>query len=759
MVPDHPHPPKRIRLAPWLGPVHFLLLLCTSALTLLLPLLYVAFLAGSAWWLGSYAFDWISDLALSARITVHDAGPFALIACGTITWLFMLRPLLPQKKSVSVALQVTPASQPGLFAVVDELCWHLHIPPPDEIWLDTSIGIRSCLRGGMAGIATGETVLHVGLPVVSVVGAREFAALLLRELAFSAGGIGATFTHVVRELNTWFYRALHERDPWELQLRQEPKEETRWRKFVRITAWLWMSVAKIPFALIVMLSRVICLAALIRLGLRADKCAMRLIGRPAWQQLCRKTAILDEAWQAARTEINRGITQHRLPENLALLLARHVARRARQDSTAPAPRQQDTTNAPPGAGVLPQVLADSPAASLMRGFVDLSRQVTYFYYQHELGITLHEHRMVAEEEVIHQNRREDESLVVIRRYFGGLAHPERAICGLGGTHAESPGRLQLQDEILRVREEMKEWGSRLKIALQEWNIAWQRRRDLEAAATLSMAGFTVSRIQFGTEDTSPAALRSEAARQRMVMEHLESTLQTYEARLESRFAGALGLLWWMEAEELDDRLRDLKRDLPAWVSLYEAMAGALPSFRELLTTFFAFQTLGARYASLDDTGSFFTALQSVVPKMTNLVRQILATMDGAIYPFAADRQPVSLNDHLLQGRLPEPISVSMNPGAALDMKVLSSKMAADASEVIAPFVDRFLALYHRAFAWLAGTAEQTEVHFLGALNLGTDIELLMPEEFARMRQTGLLPSQAPPPCPTSEASPTFNGAL
>jgi hypothetical protein len=38
----------------------------------------------------------------------------------------------------------------------------------------------------------------------------------------------------------------------------------------------------------------------------------------------------------------------------------------------------------------------------------------------------------------------------------------------------------------------------------------------------------------------------------------------------------------------------------------------------------------------------------------------------------------------------------MNPGAAVDMKALSAQMAAAASDVIAPFVDRFMQLYHKS---------------------------------------------------------------
>jgi len=369
---------------------------------------------------------------------------------------------------------------------------------------------------------------------------------------------------------------------------------------------------------------------------------------------------------------------------------------------------------------------------LLRGFVDLSRQLTSFYYQHDLGIQIHEHRLVAEEEVIHQNRREDESLVIIRRYFSGLAHPERAMCGHAPTHAFSPGRERLENEIRRVRQDIREWGSRLKPALQEWNLAWQRRRDLEAAAVLSLGGFNVSRIQFGTEDTSPQSLRQEAARQRMLMEHMETALTAFEAKMESRFAAALGLLWWSAPDELDARLIERRQDLPHWVGLYEAMAGALPSFRELLTTFFAFQTLGARFSSLDDAGPMFQALQSVVPKMINLTRQILSAMDGAQYAFTSNRRPMPLVAHLLPGRLPEPVGISMDPAAAADTKALSAKMAADASEVVAPFVDRFMQLWHKSYAWLAESAELTEMHFLGPMSLSAGTaELLTPEDMAR----------------------------
>ncbi|WP_395748145.1 M48 family metallopeptidase [Prosthecobacter sp.] len=736
------HPPpleKPVRIAPWRGPLHFGLLVISAMLSLALQFCYVALVGGLLLWMGWRVYLITGRMAhagIFQWVIILELVKFAFMG---VTWVFMLRPLLPRPKCPKVAVQVSAATQPQLFELIHMLCWHLRAQPPEQVWLDTSISVRSTMFGGLTGILTGKTMLHVGLPVVSVITARELSGLLAHELSHNAGGLGTIFVHAVREMNAWFFRAAMERDQWEMHLSEKPRRESEWHKQGRRLICGWMWAAKIPFIFFALASRLVSMVTLWLIQRAAERSGENVIGEAMYGRMQRKLALLGAAWHAAEQEIQRGIIQHRLPENLSLLMARHVATEAKARAMARAEsgeaggEMKAEGEAVKGAALVAYLSHQQPAAAVMRQFVDLSRQVTYFYYQHELGLNLHEHRMVADEEVIHQNRREEEALLVIRRYFGGLAHPERAMCGLGSTPTTSTGMADLKREILRVREEIMVWGPQFKVALQEWNQAWQRRRDLEAAATLSLAGFTVSRMQFGTADSSATSLRAEAACQRMVMEHMEGPLQERERVLECRFAAALGMLWWSEPEELSEWLKARRRDLPAWVTIYEAMTGALPSFRELLTTFFAFQTLGAKFANVDDPSTFLTALQSVVPKMLNLVRQIMATMDGAPFPFTDDGKAVALNKHLLPMPLPEMPGVSMTLVDAASMRGIGLKMASLASECIAPYVDAFLSLYHRAFAWLAESAERTETHFMGALNFGSATEILLPDEFTTQR--------------------------
>lgn len=710
---------KRIRLAPWRGPIQYVLLIFACVVSLALPILYGLLTAGLGMFLGLRVLRQVTEFGMTANFSVEGWVPLGMTGLGIVTWIFSLRPLLPKSRATKVAVQAKPGTQPRLFDLVETLCWHLKMPPPQEIWLDSTVTVRSSLRRGFVGMATGEVVLHIGLPVVAALNARELAGLLARELGYCSGGIGATFGNLVREINAWFYRALLEREPWETGATLAREKVGVVKKAFCFVIHTWRFVAKLPFALFAMVARIASALALMRLSSNANQCGKNLVGPEVYAALQRRLDRLEEAWEASAKEITRGMTLNRLPENLSLLVARHFTRIQEEEGEG---ESLMNTEGAKGGAIIEYLSPSAMAASEIRHFVDLSRQLTYFYYQHDLEIAINEHRLVAEEEVLHQNRQEKASLNAIRRYFAGLAHPERALCGLGGTPTDSPGQEALKAEILRVRKEARHWGSQLKASLQEWNIAWQRRRDLEAAATLSLAGFAVSKLQFGTNDVSARSLRSEAARQRMVMEHMEGALTGHEARLESRFAAALGLLWWAESEKLSILLRERRHDLGGWVAIYEAMAGALPAFRELLTTFFAFQTLGAKFAGADDTGAFVAALQSVVPKMVSLVTQITSMMDGAPYPFVKTGPMISLNDHLLQAPLPEMPGVSMNPGETVGMKSLAVEMATRASEVIEPFVDRFLNLYHEAFAWLAETAERSEEHFIGSASVFNDVD-------------------------------------
>jgi hypothetical protein len=98
-------------------------------MTLLVPVVYILGLLAGVVYLGIELYLWTQHLAYAKSLSWQDALPLAYLSGVAVTWIFMLRPLLPNPRAIGVALQITPASQPAVFELLDELCWHLKLNP------------------------------------------------------------------------------------------------------------------------------------------------------------------------------------------------------------------------------------------------------------------------------------------------------------------------------------------------------------------------------------------------------------------------------------------------------------------------------------------------------------------------------------------------------------------------------------------------------------------------------------------------------
>lgn len=700
--------PKRGRLAPRRGPVHLLVLSVTVIVMTILPISYVLVVQGIGVFLGWSSFMTVKSLLAADGFPLRQCCQLICLLMGGAGWVSMVRPLLPAERRHTAAMQVTKNTQPSLFALVQTLCRHLGVRMPAEIWFDSKGSVRVHLRDGMRGMMGGDLVMTIGMPMAAVLSSRELAAALAQELGPCADGPGRTLTHVVREMNAWFYRALYHRDSWEDALAATTeKDESAIMRFGIKAAGAFVWVSQRPFWLMMCVARWTSLLPMHMVEKRALVCAERLIGLDGSALLQHKHRVLAKAMKNARADIDEGVKHRRLPENFTLLVTR-IFSQLIDAAPPPAPKKaKGEAKNPPAAHLIDQLPSNAEAAALFRQFVALARQISYFYYQHELGIAIHQHRMVAHDETLYQKRHQHEALGVIRRYFGGLMHPERALCGLALTGV-STDTGDLAQEVIKGRQWEKQYERQIRLALREWNLAWQRRRDLECAWVLTLAGYAVCRLDYGMEQSTPETYRKEAKAQKMIMDHLDDPLRMCESHLEKRFAAALGMLWHSQIEILPDRLLEMRKQMPLWAHVYEALATVLPEFRELLTSFYSFQTLGGRVAGMSDSGAFASAMQSIVPGMMARARHLAQALDGACYPFAEDGIAIALSDYLCPS-----LGGSAQPDPNLGMHAMARQMAHEAAATLTPFVDRFLELYHRSFAWLAAAAEASENYFVG----------------------------------------------
>ncbi len=699
-------------LLPRRGPVQFIFLVAPALITMALPIAYFLAVQGIGMALGWGGFVAVKALLAARGFPLVELCSLTGLAVAGAGWVAMVRPLLPAPRAQPAAIRVTKNTQPSLFALLETLSRHLRIAMPVEVWLDCTGAARTSVRQGLLGVPRGELVLSIGLPMIAALSARELAAVLAMQLGQCSGGLTARLAHIVRETDAWFFRALHHRDPWEelpvplVRSAGTPDALVPMKKAAALFVW----VCQRPFWIVMSLSRMVGWLPLLAMKTGSHQAALRLIGPDGFDLLRQKQKCLVRCMRHARKIIDDGTRHTRLPENVSLLVARLFAKE--MDAAPPIVTRTKSTGNPPAARLIDQLPSNAEGAGLIRQFVDLSRQITFSYYQHELGIVIHKHRLVAEDETHYQKRHQAEALGVIRRYFGGLMHPERALCGLAITGTSTDAG-DLAQEVVGCRQWEKQYEQQIRIALREWNLAWQRRRDLECAWVLTLAGYAVCRQDYGTDQSNPETYRREAKAQKLIMDHLDDPLSLCESHLEKRFAAALGMLWYSQLEILPDRLVEMRKQMPLWASVFEALAAVLPEFRELLTSFYSFQTLRSRVASASDSGAFASAMQSIVPGMMARARHISHALDGACYPFNEDGIAIPLSDYLcasLGGSAPP------DPHAAPGMHAMARQMARDAAVMLTPFVDHFLELYHRSFAWLAAAAEASENYFVGPVS-------------------------------------------
>ncbi len=714
---------KTRSLRPWGALRAWVWLWLTAILCALAPLVFVAFVAATLYYALLGLRDWGVEVVTHLHLRWTELGWLVALSGQLVFGLLVARQLVGRRHPERAWLAVLPLDQKRLHALVGWVARSLRMRVPKVVAVDPSALMRAETKGVMSALFGRGVHLNLGLCLAVGMTTRQFAGLMAHELCFFKAGRGAVAGRLIHRVDDWFARRVRY-EAWNDSLWETAAFGGRWLRFLMWLVWGAATVASLPMRMLHGLVRLASTPAL-RMQIRlADESGARLVGARCYAEALGRRAALLAAWKRLEDEVVERLNGCELPDNLPLLLAREMLVGTDPGSLAPDQVSHWFCRAQTDEERVREVLkaghpgnwpesAEEEAGELFSNFHELARRATMFHYQNELKQFIPNLKFVTVEEIVHARRSSEELLDEPRRYFRGLAHPERACCGIAEIHASAGDMEALRIELLDCREYINEHSHQMAAILEEWSGAWRMVRDLEAALALKRAGMHVHRHQLAA--FSASELMEEIERYRLIMDNMEAQLRGFEGRLETRMACCLELLLQSPEEELPPTLVQVRKTLPHWVLVYESLGLHMPVVRELLTTFGAFQALGATVSGRIDSASYVTTVQQLMPKVVTQVQDVARSLEEWPYPFETNfgERRLTMAGYLSQklNELPRLLTADGTSIFLADRREVIQTAAREVVCVVAPFLDRYMHLYHQAFAWVTRVMQMAEWQF------------------------------------------------
>lgn len=426
---------------PWISLGHRLGLLLALAGLLVLPLIYLALVAATAWlvvWHFQTNHTWMASAAeFAGNYSTRRRGKGVLIAgflyvgvgmAGAICVAFLIKPLFAPKAKEPPPVTLDPISEPALFALIHQLCDLLGAPRPVQVMVNCEVNASA----EMLGFFSGKMRLCFGMPLAAGLTTPQFAAVLAHEFGHFAQGGSMRMCNLVRRINRWFGRVAMERDAWDERLQLLRESDSWFGSIGRMAAGaVWAGrlvlrgLLRVSMFLTGNLSR--------HMEYDADRRAATIAGSQTMAETLLRLEVLDRCQEAVMEETAKLLKNHgAVGDNVPLRMRGYdqampthvrqkIEKNARnkdaewwQSHPSLTDRQKSLTAfAAPGVFHL-----DVPVTHLFRDFNRLSKNVSAYCYEVELGLDLNELDLIDMQLLEGEADRKEECDKAVAEIFG-----------------------------------------------------------------------------------------------------------------------------------------------------------------------------------------------------------------------------------------------------------------------------------------------------------------------------------------------------
>lgn len=634
----------------------------------LLPLVYLALLAGAAWcvwWHLTTNVRMLSNHGLRGRAAALPfLGYLAPLVIGSVLVIFMVKPLLARRPREAEPTSLKPDEEPALFAFVAAVCRAVGAPLPKRIDVDMHVNASASHRRGLLSLFGNDLVLTIGLPLVAGLSVEQFAGVLAHEFGHFTQGAGMGFGALIHRVNAWFARVVWQRDAWDVWLAGLSESID-----LRVGWILWLArgcvwlVRTVLFGLMWVAHAISCHLSR-QMEYDADLHQTRLVGGKVVADTLARLPLLvvaeQKAWRTLGESWVEGVVADDIP-GLVLAQERRLSteereaitrssREGRTELFATHPADGERIARARAANAVPLLSCPEPATRLFADFPALCRTFTLEVFASALDGKVEPRNLRPVDEVLSRTNREEEAGTAAARWLAGDTSPHLPFPGTSGP--ASDGAEACPDAIRVARRELSwsalpersEWDEVFEplskhqhsFLMESWVAADKRYEDRSMGVSLR-TGTQVKEFREQTWADFETRSRPFVDRRRLV---------------DRRLRAALG---WLASPEAPARLPDAAARHADAVRLshaLEALTGAQADWITLVGLLHALE-VWFRHASGEEID------EPSREAIRGLFERTAAILDGIRSRLLAEPYPLEHGDpSMTLGRylIPEPVS-------------------------------------------------------------------------------------------------------
>jgi Zn-dependent protease with chaperone function len=686
-------------------PLYRLWILIVTAVMLLLPLVYLAIVG-----LACYAMYWHATHNYVLFQNVRNAkaaffayfGPMAVLG---VLIFFLFKPLFAPAQRQSRERSLDPSDEPLLFDFVNAVCSAVGAPSPVRIDVNCAVNASAGPERGFFSLLRRRLVLTVGLPLAATMDLRQFAGVLAHEFGHFSQSVGMQLTYLVRSINAWFYRVVHERDEWDATLDAWSREGHGGTILLANLARLFVWLTRRILWLLMMTGHAVSCTMSRQMEFDADRYQAWLVGSPLVESVLTQINVVMAAERGAYFDLSENWKEGRLADDLPRLIAANI-----EQIPAPAlqaihgaidqgktgvfdthPADKDRIAAARRENAPGIFHLDGPACDLFDDFEALARSATVDYYRGMFGERFKPESLQPVAEVVRGTEQAQAGQKALERLFLGRFNPLRAI-PLTAERPAPPDDPAAASELLgQMRAELPTAHEGYGQALDRQGNAFSKLVKAEAALIMSRCDFKFKAADYEVPAATLDAARSAAELASRQMNEQSDALAAFERLCAGRLAAALGLLEddsvARQLADPDSRKQEVHTLYPVAVHLISRVwTKLLPVVQARVSLLTVLQNYQGNEQN--------ERLANAILRGGDVLRQRLVELASALgrsvhYPFDHAEGEVTL-EHFALPSIP-------------DAKAIAELL--DAAQTV---LDRLLPLYSRILGRLALAAEEVE---------------------------------------------------